>query len=84
MLTRVILMHSLCDFHGLEKIKVEEAITEKYRPEPGYEPRVSRFAHEHSTIELSRSIQFCYLNLGLFLITLVLYRGAGVVHVCRT
>ena len=67
-------MHSLCDFHGLEKIKVEEAITEKYRPEPGFEPQVSRFAHEHSTTELFRSIQFCYLNLGLFLIALVLYR----------
>ena len=50
-------------------------ITEKYRPEPEIEPRASRLTYERSTIELSRSIQFHYLNLVFFLITL-LYRIA--------
>ena len=45
-------------------------ITKKYRPEPGLEPRASCLAHKHSTTELSKTTQFCYLNLGFFLITL--------------
>ena len=32
-------------------------ITEKYRPEPGLEPRVSRLTYECSTTELSKPIQ---------------------------
>ena len=69
------------------------SITQKYRPEPGLEPRVSRLAHEYSTTELSRSIQFCYLNFrvdsnypSMQSATLEPYRvcgDAGVVHVCR-
>ena len=51
--------------------------TERYRPEPGFKPRASRLTYERSTTELSRSIQFCYLNLGFFLITLVSYRVCG-------
>ena len=45
-------------------------MTEKYRPEPGLEPRVSTLVHEHATTEISRSTQFYYSNLGLFLTTL--------------
>ena len=68
-------------------------ITEKYRPEPGLEPRIFRLAHEHSTAELSRSIQFCHLNFRVHsnYPSNILYaeyhpravsrvRGAGVVH----
>ena len=36
--------------------------TEKYRPEPGLEPRVSRLVHEHSTTELPKPTQFCHSN----------------------
>ena len=45
-------------------------ITEKYRPEPGLEPRVSRLVHEYATTELSKPTQFCYLIFGCFLTTL--------------
>ena len=57
----------------LYKIKSESIglITEKYRPEPGLEPRVSRLTHEHSATRLPRPKQFCYLNLGFLLITLL-------------
>ena len=67
-----------------------------YRLELGIEPRIYRLTYERSTTELSRSIQFCYLNLRFILITLVSYclrsatlepycvcGGADVVHVCR-
>ena len=37
-------------------------VTEKYRPEPGLEPRVSRLAHECLPTELSKPTQFCYSN----------------------
>ena len=40
-------------------------MTEKYKPEPGLEPRVSRLAHEHSTTELFKRIQLCYLIKGV-------------------
>ena len=45
-------------------------ITEKYRPESGLEPRVSRLTYECSTTELSKPTQFCYSNLGFYLTTL--------------
>ena len=61
------------------KSKVVVYITEKYRPVPGLEPRASRLTYERATIELSRSIQFCYLSLGFFLMTLVSYRVCGAV-----
>ena len=47
-----------------------EPITKKYRSEPRPKPRVIRLAHEHSTTELFKAIQFCYSNLGFILITL--------------
>ena len=49
-------------------------ITDKYRPEPGIEPWASRLTYDHPTTKISRSIHFCYLNLGFSLITLVSYR----------
>ena len=52
--------------------------TDKHRPESGLEPRASRLTYERSATELSRSMQFCYLNFGFFLITLVSYRVCGV------
>ena len=55
-------------------ILVSMFITQKYRSEPGIEPQASRLTYERSTTELSRPIQFCYLNLGFILITLVSYR----------
>ena len=45
-------------------------ITEKYRPEPGLEPRVSRLTYECSTTELPKPTQFCYSYLGFYLTTL--------------
>ena len=44
-------------------------LTEKFKPEPGIEPRASRLMYKRSTTELSRSIHCRYLNLGFFLIT---------------
>ena len=58
-------------------LDINRYTTERYRPEPGFKPRASRLTYERSTTELSRSIQFCYLNLGFFLITLVSYRVCG-------
>ena len=55
-----------------------KCITEKYRPEQGLEALASRLTYERSTTELSISIQFCYLNLGFILNTLVSYRVCGV------
>ena len=42
-----------------------------YQPELGFKPRVSRLEYEHSTTELSEPTQFCDLNLGFFLTTII-------------
>ena len=72
-------------------------ITEKYRPEPGLKPRVSRLTHEYSTTELSKPIQFCYLNFRVLSIyqgilscvcggaaQTIACAGTGVAHVCMS
>ena len=73
----------VCIDHGSHR---GQQYTRKALTEPGIEPQDSRLTHELSTSELSRSMQFCYINLGFFQITLMSYRvceDADVVHVCR-
>ena len=54
-------------------------ITEKYRPEPGIEPRTSRLTYERtSDLPLSYPDPYNSANLGFFPITLVSCRVCGV------